>query len=85
MKPKAEIRSYVWELLQKRKAARFPGAKGRIPNFIGAEACAQTIRRDSLLESRQGFKEQPRLAAARHPAKSAGGRENRLHGRAAAA
>ena len=43
MRSKIEIRNHVWELLQKRKAARFPGADGRIPNFIGAEACAQQL------------------------------------------
>jgi 5-formyltetrahydrofolate cyclo-ligase len=43
MRSKIEIRNHVWELLQKRKAARFPGAKGRIPNFIGAEACAKQL------------------------------------------
>jgi 5-formyltetrahydrofolate cyclo-ligase len=25
------------------KVARFPGAEGRIPNFIGAEACAKQL------------------------------------------
>jgi 5-formyltetrahydrofolate cyclo-ligase len=30
-------------LLQKQKVARFPGAEGRIPNFIGAEACAKQL------------------------------------------
>jgi len=43
MRSKIEIRNHVWKLLQKRKAARFPGADGRIPNFIGAEACAQQL------------------------------------------
>jgi len=43
MRSKDEIRNHVWKLLQKRKAARFPGAEGRIPNFIGAEACAKQL------------------------------------------
>jgi len=43
MKTKQEIREKVWELLQKEKVARFPGATGRIPNFIGAEACARLL------------------------------------------
>ena len=43
MKTKEELREEVWHALQKQKVARFPGAKGRIPNFIGAEACARVI------------------------------------------
>lgn len=43
MRTKDEIRNHVWELLQKSKAARFPGAVGRIPNFVGAEACARHL------------------------------------------
>jgi len=40
---KDEIREKVWSRLQEQKVARFPGAEGRIPNFIGAEACARVI------------------------------------------
>jgi 5-formyltetrahydrofolate cyclo-ligase len=43
MRAKEEIRESVWEILQKKKVARFPGAVGRIPNFIGAEACAKQL------------------------------------------
>jgi 5-formyltetrahydrofolate cyclo-ligase len=43
MKSKDAIRQEIWTLLTKRKAARFPGAEGRIPNFIGAEACAKKL------------------------------------------
>ncbi|HEY2919137.1 MAG TPA: 5-formyltetrahydrofolate cyclo-ligase [Candidatus Binatia bacterium] len=43
MRTKDEIREDVWKLLQKQKVARFPGAKGRIPNFLGAEACAKPL------------------------------------------
>ena len=43
MRTKDEIRREVWELLQKKHVARFPGAEGRIPNFIGAEACATLL------------------------------------------
>jgi 5-formyltetrahydrofolate cyclo-ligase len=34
----------VWSALQRAKAARFPGAEGRIPNFTGAEAAAGRLR-----------------------------------------
>ena len=43
MRTKDAIREEIWELLQKNKVARFPGAEGRIPNFIGAEACARIL------------------------------------------
>ena len=43
MKTKEELREEVWRALQAHKVARFPGAEGRIPNFIGAEACAQRL------------------------------------------
>jgi 5-formyltetrahydrofolate cyclo-ligase len=37
---KQEVRERVWRLLEERGRARFPGARGRIPNFIGAERAA---------------------------------------------
>jgi 5-formyltetrahydrofolate cyclo-ligase len=43
MRTKDQIREHVWEALKKAKVARFPGADGRIPNFVGAEACAKHL------------------------------------------
>jgi 5-formyltetrahydrofolate cyclo-ligase len=40
---KEAIRRSIWKILQEKKVARFPGAAGRIPNFIGAEACAERL------------------------------------------
>ena len=40
---KQAIRERVWALLTERRVARFPGAAGRIPNFIGAEAAARRL------------------------------------------
>ncbi len=40
---KTEVRERVWSLLVERGAARFPGARGRIPNFTGAEAAARRL------------------------------------------
>ena len=40
---KQAVRERVWSLLTERGVARFPGAMGRIPNFIGAEAAARRL------------------------------------------
>lgn len=40
---KQEIREKVWSLLQSEHVARFPGARGRIPNFVEAEKCAAQV------------------------------------------
>jgi 5-formyltetrahydrofolate cyclo-ligase len=41
---KAAIRERVWTSLREQKLARFPGAHGRIPNVVGAEAAAERLR-----------------------------------------
>jgi len=41
---KAHLRDEVWGALRSAKVARFPGADGRIPNFVGAEAAAERLR-----------------------------------------
>jgi len=41
---KPELREYAWRLLEIHRAARFPGAKGRIPNFAGAERAALALQ-----------------------------------------
>ena len=41
---KADVRELVWDRLIAGKASRFPGARGRIPNFVGAEAAAERLR-----------------------------------------
>lgn len=40
---KQVARELVWARLQEAGAARFPGARGRIPNFAGAEAAADLL------------------------------------------
>jgi len=40
---KQAVRERVWERLEREGAARFPGARGRIPNFVGAEAAAKRL------------------------------------------
>lgn len=41
---KPELREHTWRLLEIHRAARFPGAKGRIPNFVGAERAALALQ-----------------------------------------
>jgi 5-formyltetrahydrofolate cyclo-ligase len=40
---KQETRERIWKLLERGHAARFPGARGRIPNFRGAEQAAARL------------------------------------------
>ncbi len=43
MRSKQEIREHVWRVMAEAGAALFPGAHGRIPNFVGAAQAAQRI------------------------------------------
>ncbi|HWC32754.1 MAG TPA: 5-formyltetrahydrofolate cyclo-ligase, partial [Actinomycetota bacterium] len=40
---KQRRREEAWALLERRGVARFPGARGRIPNFVGADAAAERL------------------------------------------
>jgi len=40
---KAALRRATWNALREARAARFPGARGRIPNFVGAEKAAERL------------------------------------------
>jgi 5-formyltetrahydrofolate cyclo-ligase len=40
---KQRVRKRIWRTLDSEGAARFPGARGRIPNFRGAEAAAERL------------------------------------------
>src|SRR5437868_13118847 len=33
----------MWSLLERERIARFPGVRGRIPNFVGAERAARAL------------------------------------------
>jgi 5-formyltetrahydrofolate cyclo-ligase len=59
MRTKEEIREEIWRRLQEQKAARFPGAEGRIPNFIGAEACATRLAEMPYWKSARVLKVNP--------------------------
>lgn len=41
---KRQLREEAWAALVAAEAARFPGVRGRIPNFVGAEAAAERLR-----------------------------------------
>jgi 5-formyltetrahydrofolate cyclo-ligase len=45
MSTKQQLRERIWETLQRRGVALFPGAVGRIPNFDGATQAADLARR----------------------------------------
>ena len=59
MRRKDEIRTTVWSQLRDSKVARFPGAEGRIPNFIGAEACARILTEASWWQKAKVLKVNP--------------------------
>ena len=59
MRTKEAIRQDIWRLLQEHKVARFPGAEGRIPNFIGAEACAKQLAEASYWQAAKVLKVNP--------------------------
>jgi 5-formyltetrahydrofolate cyclo-ligase len=40
---KQAVRERVWAMLERERVARFPGATGRIPNFVGAPAAAAQL------------------------------------------
>jgi 5-formyltetrahydrofolate cyclo-ligase len=59
MRDKDELRKEIWTRLQKSRVARFPGATGRIPNFIGAEACAKILAETSFWQEAKAVKVNP--------------------------
>lgn len=56
---KAKVREQVWALLEKRGVARFPGARGRIPNFVGAERCAEQLEKIEAWQKARVLKVNP--------------------------
>src|SRR5215831_3665358 len=43
LRNKQQIRDHVWRVLEAARVGRFPGTRGRIPNFIGAERAADLL------------------------------------------
>ncbi len=56
---KQEIREAVWSRLQSNHVARFPGARGRIPNFTGAEQCATHVSELEVWQNARFIKANP--------------------------
>jgi 5-formyltetrahydrofolate cyclo-ligase len=56
---KAALRDQVWSQMSGAKVTRFPGAAGRIPNFVGAEAAAQRLRGTAMWQAAETLKANP--------------------------
>ena len=56
---KRSLREEIWTALDDAGASRFPGAAGRIPNFIGAEAAAERLRRTGVWDRATTMKANP--------------------------
>jgi 5-formyltetrahydrofolate cyclo-ligase len=56
---KQALREAIWRALTVNKVARFPGAQGRIPNFIGAEAAARHLTSLPVWQTAQALKCNP--------------------------
>src|SRR5919112_2860944 len=73
---KQRVRERIWRALEDEGAARFPGARGRIPNFRGAEAAAARLagqpewRAARVVKSNPDAPQLPVRRRARHDGKT---------------
>jgi 5-formyltetrahydrofolate cyclo-ligase len=58
---KAQLRGRIWALLEERGVVRFPGARGRIPNFVGAERAAELLATTEVWRAARALKCNPDL------------------------
>jgi 5-formyltetrahydrofolate cyclo-ligase len=56
---KQALRERIWTLLERRGVSRFPGARGRIPNFVGAEGCARRMTEIEAWRKARAIKANP--------------------------
>jgi 5-formyltetrahydrofolate cyclo-ligase len=56
---KEDLRRKVWQLLEHNAVQRFPGAHGRIPNFIGAERAAARLTELAVWKKARAIKINP--------------------------
>jgi 5-formyltetrahydrofolate cyclo-ligase len=54
-------RSRVWAAMSEKRVARFPGARGRIPNFTGAERAADRLAELEVWDRTTALKSNPDL------------------------
>jgi 5-formyltetrahydrofolate cyclo-ligase len=59
MRSKDDVRAEVWRAMEREGVARFPGARGRIPNFEGAKRAAEQLARHSAWTSAETLKANP--------------------------
>ena len=76
MDDKQQVRERTWRALEEASVARFPGARGRIPNFRGAEAAAAQLaglpewRAAGVIKSNPDAPQLPVRRRARHDGKT---------------
>ena len=56
---KEDLRRKVWQLLEHNAVQRFPGAHGRIPNFVGAERAAARLAELAVWKKARTIKMSP--------------------------
>ncbi|MCC6764830.1 MAG: 5-formyltetrahydrofolate cyclo-ligase [Deltaproteobacteria bacterium] len=56
---KEDLRRKVWQLLEHHAAQRFPGARGRIPNFVGSERAATRLAELAVWKKARTIKMSP--------------------------
>jgi len=59
MRSKDQVRSAVWEAMDREGVSRFPGADGRIPNFAGAKQAAEKLAGHRTWKRAQVIKANP--------------------------
>lgn len=58
---KTRLREHVWALLEEHGVALFPGTRGRIPNFAGAERAAELLATNEVWQEAKALKCNPDL------------------------
>lgn len=56
---KEEMRNRIWNLMEREGVARFPGTKGRIPNFQGAARAARRLSQIEMWREAKRIKANP--------------------------